>query len=416
MDSLPRKSPFGKCEYSASPEPVFKKDSPKTITLQIQGGRVTMKRPGRRRGGGKRGRVNSSGISKGSRRRMASRLASLDWPRLARENSNVWFLTLTTPLECWSDVAGVYSALERFLDRLDYRWMDKSKYYGTVVRRELGARRGMLHYHLIVIGPRKLPVENLERVWAQCVQTKRATLRCEIEEVQSVERVCKYVSKYVSKAVYDDVEDAVPNEASSVAVDASPEVNAAPGRGEALSKAHSEGIEYRESFGVMIPRYRRKSIMEKIRGSRPELESKKSDSGEDIPCRGRRWWYIRHAERLPWAQTVEIQGHVALEVARRLRRVLYGYLVARKKQAEIYKRWQAFHRGKGGLWMYKEDSARIAKKWAKRGVCKTLRNCWNWSGFEVWASPEVLRKLFLYCCMEAVKSGFHVCPVVPDAS
>jgi hypothetical protein len=132
------------------------------------------------------------------------KFASTDWESLMRLQVPVLFLTLTLSPEYWDDTRtakkGV-AAVQRWLSSLD-------GFQGGMVRREYGAKRGCLHYHLIVLGLPRLDVHELRRLWSRAVAYRPALgkpefLRVDVERTETADHVARYLCKYVSKAAWE---------------------------------------------------------------------------------------------------------------------------------------------------------------------------------------------------------------------
>jgi len=241
------------------------------LGLELQGGRLRFQVPiesGNRKGGGIRGAV--FGMSEASRRRFMQKFASCDFESLGE--TPVYFLTLTTPECFWEASRSVQEALTRFRKRLEYAFLP-SGYLGAFVRRELGGKRGMLHYHLVVVGGKGVTRKWVRRAWTDCLRYENGLVRCDSELVDSAERVSKYLAKYCSKAAYEGSSRGSASEGAS------------------LSKAHNWR---KPPFG--------------------------------------RWWFIWGAERLPWADRVVIRGEDARQIAKRVKRLYRRWRVQKFRE------------------------------------------------------------------------------------
>lgn len=180
-------------------------DSP-SLTLQ---GRLLLAKvpmPGRK-GGGLRGLVTH--FSEASRRELMRLCACFDWTRIIEESIPFYFVTLTIPEELWQEGRRCFAALDKFRRYLSskplFRW--------AVVRRELGEKRGAVHYHLLVFG---LPMQEARN--AQCevadkwteflgaaafpgVMRNNGRVVVDIEKAND-ENVAEYLTKYCTKAAY----------------------------------------------------------------------------------------------------------------------------------------------------------------------------------------------------------------------
>jgi hypothetical protein len=173
---------------------------------------------GSRRGGGLRGSIGP--FTQSARRRYMLQLASLDWERILAEEIPFYFITLTTPSEIWGQGARIYKALDkvrRFLkNQPGYQWAN--------VRRELGKKNGMVHYHLLVFGATFVEEDNqvceLSKLWTSALDVhdlpgiikNGGVASTTIERATDV-NVERYLTKYCSKAAYEDKEDAPLGEA-----------------------------------------------------------------------------------------------------------------------------------------------------------------------------------------------------------
>lgn len=172
--------------------------------IEVQGGRFSFHRPcgsAGRKGGGIRGTVRE--FSRGSRRRLMSRFASLDWRFLISQQRPILFLTLTTPSEYWTEDLRVYVALKAFRTALCARYEGVS----VIWRKERGSKSGALHYHLVVFGVKRIPASWLRAVWTEKLGYCRP-VRVHIERPEKPEKVARYVSKYCSKAAYQGADTA----------------------------------------------------------------------------------------------------------------------------------------------------------------------------------------------------------------
>lgn len=317
-------------------------------SVEIQCGRLTFKNPlgGGRVGGGLRGIVKE--MSKASRRRLMATFASLDWRELSRQMVPIWFVTLTTPEEYWNDELRVYLAARRFREALEAQFPD---YRGAIVRKERGQRRGMLHYHPIIVGCADLSRTWLRNTWTKCLEYEgpgdRGTgfVRVDVETVESAERVTKYLSKYCAKAGYHGKisSPAASGEGGDGAGSCVAGCAAPPLDGEALSKAHNVDGTYT----------------------------------------GTRWWYIWGRENLPWADVDVLNVPDPRKLAYSLKR--------------IFRRWrldkvrQGLAKQSGGL------LRRIVEGYSNRQIAKMdlygehlRRSC---SGFTFLAGPDLIEQL-----------------------
>lgn len=265
---------------------------PGELGLEVQSGRVRFQKPVKGRiikGGAVRGKVAL--MSDASRRRLMAKFASLDYEKLASSGTPLWFITLTTPPAFWKDTRGVYLALRRFRDSLEYDH-EETGYIGALVRRELGAKSGMLHYHMVVVGGSFTPAQ-VSDLWTRSLRSP-VPVRVDVQALETAERVAKYLSKYCSKVGYDGKErEAVP------ALDATRVVPGGTAQAPPLSEAHNVG----------------------------------NTSGTDYT--GGRWWYIWGASRLPWGRMMMFFGAEAYKVAAAFKRIFKKWLVEKKIKRDV---------------------------------------------------------------------------------
>lgn len=302
--------------------------------LEVQGGRVTFKVPapgGVRKGGGVRGRVK--GMSDSSRRRLMAKFASLDYSLLASSGVRLWFITLTTPEVYWADELGVYKALRRFRDAMEYQQQGKG-YLGAFVRRERGGKRGMLHYHMVVVGG-AFCMGEVSVLWTRSLRSE-VIVRVDVQHLDTAARVAKYLSKYCSKVGYEGKGS---GEGPDIAL---PNGKQCSGPCASLSEAHNVGKQYT----------------------------------------GGRWWYIWGESVLPWAIPFSIRGDEGKAIAKRFRR--------------IFRRWrlskiaESFDRSVGRVgFCLSQCSLRGLAKSDKYG--EFLRR--SSSGFTFFLSPDLLERM-----------------------
>ena len=309
-------------------------------SLEIQSGRTKFSSPGRPGGGGgKRGKLTGE-MSSGSRRRFQRRMACLDWEDMAARGVPVLFITLTTPEEYWTRELDVYLALRRFHDRLDYSYSDTV--VGAFVRRERGAKRGMLHYHLMVFGERYISANWLRESWAKSLG-HAGKVRVDVDRAYTSREVCKYLSKYMSKAAYEGA----PAEVSSARED-SARAESSSAESLALSELHTVG-----------------------EGSSPVYT-------------GQRPWTVWNEKRLSWGEELHVEGDAARMVAAKMRRILHRWQVdkARARARKLFP-------GRLGV--------RVGVCLGRSGFAEFLRKS---NGFTVLASPGLLSQVFRYAFSE----------------
>lgn len=178
-------------------------------SLTIQGRVLQAKVPvGTNGGGGVRGVVNA--FSDASRRKLMLLCASFDWTRIIEDAIPVRFVTLSVPEEMWNQGPRVFLALDRFRrwieERTGFRW--------CVVRREVGRRKGALHYHLLTFGIPLSESRNgdneLSRAWTSFLDAgmlpgvvkNGGYVVTDVEEARE-ENITKYLTKYCTKAAYE---------------------------------------------------------------------------------------------------------------------------------------------------------------------------------------------------------------------
>lgn len=237
------------------------------------------------KGGGIRGKVK--GMSDASRRRFMAKFASLDYAAMSAASVPLWFVTLTTPECFWNDVRFVYKSLRRFRDALEYSETPNG-YLGAFVRRELGSKRGMLHYHLVIVGGdmKRFPVGD---TWARSLRHE-GKVRVDVQPLETAEKVAKYLSKYCSKVGYEGKERPSADPCVGACEGASGAAEDAP-----LSKAHTVG------------------------------------NPQDAYT-GQRWWSVWGEETLPWGEVVTILGDQAKEISKSLRRIFRRWRVQKEVQ------------------------------------------------------------------------------------
>jgi hypothetical protein len=337
----------------------------KTEGLEIQGGRLTYRRPienSAKKGGGLRGRVRD--MSSASRRRLMAKFASLDWARLIALALPFHFITLTTPEPLWGDEKGVYMALRDFRRAL-FRVYGPFGFLGAFVRRERGEKRGMLHYHVITVGAKGLTVQWVRDTWTKALSWD-SPVRVDVQLPEDPNRVAKYLSKYCSKAGYDG--KLPPGGAGNAA--SSEQRPATPGDAP-LSEAHNV------------------------------------TKSENDAYTGGRWWYIWGAETLLWAPAWTITGPDGAGIAKRVRR--------------IFRRWRVQVSMRRADAMWKDANGQVLR--SMRGFCSSkwsvnhMRKYDGYSsqlaksggGFTFLLAPDLLEKM-----LDAAAYGYeHINAGVP---
>lgn len=263
-------------------------------SVEIQSGRFCFRRtgavPGKNKGGGTRGAIVE--CSGASRLRLMQRFASLDYEKLVEMGVSFFWCTLTTPREYWEDVEGVYRALRRFHDRLEYSQRGKG-YLGAFVRRELGGLNGALHYHLCIVGGEGITRAWLQEAWTACLRYEGPKpVRVSVEEVTDAYRISKYMSKYCSKAGYEGK----PRKAELEVCELASQIRAS------LTAA---GVD----FG--------------------EIESASLSEAHNVgnAYTGGRWWYVWGDKSLPWGEITTLDGLDAKQLAQRIKRMFRRWRV-----------------------------------------------------------------------------------------
>lgn len=322
--------------------------------IEWQAGRFkfhrTSKEGGGQKGGGLRGRV--TGMSDASRRRFMGKFASLDFEYLASRSIPIHFLTLTTPVEYWSQGREVYKALRRFRDRLEYCYGSKG-YLGAFVRREYGGKRGMLHYHPIVIGCESLPHAWVESTWSECLRYD-GKVRVDVQRPESAERVAKYLCKYVSKVGYEGKLEGPKAPAEVCVAGSAGALGAAP-----LSKAHNVGNE-----------------------------------GQGYT--GGRWWYIWGKDTLPWGESIIFVGEFGKAIAKRVRRIFRRWLVEQTR-SRLRRSAELLVMDIGKIFTDRMSVRQLAKitpfaEYLRRGG----------GGYTLFVSPELLQQMVDAACLSYI--------------
>jgi len=254
------------------------------------------------------------------------RFASLDWAAIAASGVLVWFATLTTPMEYWGDPQHVYLSLRRFR-RCFLR--DHPEVSGVFVRRELGAKRGMLHYHLVIIGGEGLKGSYIQRLWTTCLG-HTSPVRVDIQVARNGQELSRYLAKYCSKAAWEGAERA--RQGSGGADTAA----------RALSNAHN-------------------------------------GTGDR---NGARWWYVWGNDTLPWAEQFEAVGVEAAALAKRIRRIF------RRWQVSVVAKRVDKHMKCSGFAFNRFSVRHMGRN---SGFGEWLRRCGD--GFTLLCDPDLLDKM-----------------------
>ena len=281
-------------------------------------------------------------MSDASRRRFMGKFASLDYEALARSGVSMWFITLTTPEEYWHREGFVYQALRRFRDRLSYSQAEHG-YVGAFVRRERGGKRGMLHYHLVIIGGaiNAFPVAD---AWSRSLGYE-GTVRVDVQVLDTAERVGKYLSKYCSKVGYEGKRSP-----SAVVETASSEPVSTTAEGAPLSEAHNVGNGYT----------------------------------------GGRWWYVWGEDALPWGEVITIVGEDAKAIAKALRRIFRRWRV--QKQAEAW--------AKREKWSVRRAMTLVSvRQWEKWDSFGEFLRRGGGGGFTFLLAPDLLQRMVDAACL-----------------
>lgn len=266
--------------------------------MEIQGGRFQYRQSsisGGRRGGGVRGTVQ--GLSDASRRRLSRKFASVDYQYFIVFGVPIWFITVTTTPEYWDRPGYCRQALERVYDRLRYDFAEKG-FLGGIWRRERGAKRGMLHYHLMLFGPEIDQVRFSRwwnRTWSECLRHSGKPLRTDVQCPESPKRIAKYLGKYCAKAGYE--------------------------RATTEGAAGGDGQEPTGATAVVL--------LSKAHISGNDKESEKWG----------RWWGVWGKDEIPWAPVEVMEGtdEDLAKLAKRIRR-LYRKWLARQVEERAVKK------------------------------------------------------------------------------
>lgn len=193
--------------------------------------------------------------SAASRRRLAESMAKIPWSDL---KGDVWFVTLTLSPHYWDSPSLVKRGLERFEDRLNYRYESKG-YRGGWWKREIGQTRNM-HYHLLLVGIAdtwKSFANWVQVNWSQAMEYDRIVdrktqyLRTDVQRPENAVIVSKYLGKYISKAAYQQYDNNTKNNETRLDAGTEPGGRRSTGTDgmeavadnapKALSKAHIRG-------------------------------------------------------------------------------------------------------------------------------------------------------------------------------
>lgn len=141
-----------------------------------------------------------------SRRRLMHKFAGVDWQGADERGLHCLFITLTMPPRYWQALDVVKRALAAFRRRL----FRKYGATGAFVKREYGAKRGALHYHLLLLGH----IDFIDADWLREAWTRAFArglmppepgqlFRVDIEKPKSAQHVARYLAKYVAKVGYE---------------------------------------------------------------------------------------------------------------------------------------------------------------------------------------------------------------------
>jgi len=310
--------------------------------------------PREHKGGGKRGKIKPV-MSTASRIRLMHWFGGVDWDKLHDLGYRVYFVTLTTPEHRWRDKSGVAYAMKLFQEQMVYAFGA-----GFTWRREYGEKRGMLHYHCIVVTKCQLLGKLRREVhqrWHRCLgEPKR--VRTEVEPPKTKDEWKSYMCKYVAKHCYQlepdggETAEAVPGERSEAGSE-SPL---------SLSKAHS---------------------------SRNAKE-----------CKGARHWGHRNWGIVPQAVGVIVSdylGEMAEQIGMRVRRDLLRCEEARlcrKIEAEVcnamgWERGRVPREWRGELRRYQKEALRNPLAFHNR-----TRRKWT-SAFTILTNSSTLERIWL---------------------
>jgi hypothetical protein len=260
-------------------------------------------------------------------------LSIVDWNFIYIFFGAVYWCTLTTTVQYWDDEETVFVAFDKLWKRIARRYPEA----GCFIKKEYGARRGMLHYHLILFG---IP-DKSERVvhrwllthWQQCLSNEVKIV--DVQRVESLPELVKYVCKYAGKWTRRKTKDTP--QAPRVR-----EVERAGGMSR-LFKAHTspQGEKAQNYFDLaeIEPQFDwDSSEMDAVSiFSEEEKEEEADENGVVRPRKGSRWWYKRGV--IPICDGAEVRGDKVDDriLAYRMRRTLRSLIKARTMEAERYK-------------------------------------------------------------------------------
>ena len=327
--------------------------------VEIQGQRVTYSLAGRchAKGGGRRGIV--SDFSNASRLKLMRVFAQVDLDKCQAAGVPLLFVTLTTTPDYWNRPGFVKQALRRLERQARRDFGDDFK--GFIWKRELGEKRGMLHYHLVMFGP-FLPELELRQWlaihWTRALRSP-VVLRVDVDEIRSADRIARYVAKYVAKAAY-----AGRRASADAATTESAAASTARPADAPLSKAH------------------------------------KCTNCKNPSKTWGRWWGVVGRDRIPWAPLEFLDEDETTQRALmlRFRRFARGWLKAqRKKAAENKLRNSELWPMLTGGGVSRVDRLRcVAEVRGKAGACRgfdrSLRR--GGVGFTLFASTGLQDALF----------------------
>jgi hypothetical protein len=326
---------------------VSRRTSRKVPAVVQQSGFVQFSQPSRpQRGGGKRGVI--SGTSDASRKRLARVFACLDWKYLASKGVPVQFATLTTPREYWSKEITVYGARRRFQDALEYRFTPRG-YLGAIIRKEYGAKNGMLHYHLIIIGA-AVSKAWVEEEWSKALHYE-GRVRVDVQDVESAERISKYLVKYCTKAGYE-------------------------------GKIAQEPPGDRAQLASTVP------------GGSCEGDLSKSHNVE-MGYTGGRAWAVWGRKTLPWGEEISVEGDFARGVANRIRRIWRRFRVDTVRKALL-------KAGPQCKSLQEQINRMSVRQLERLDPFATYLRRSRGEGFVVLLSPELLTRILEHCCEAAI--------------